>query len=183
MCGLPGFPLKIRVMIEFIVKLKYSDIYRFLMYRNYRSSQGITPLILAVLVALVAVFSAGKIPLHFTAIYFACAGIFVVYQPILLFFQARAQVKRNLVFSNPISYTLSPAGIRAVSDAVIEDNVIEVSWNEILMVRETRRELFIFRDRENAFVIPRTATKGFRRKIRKLIRDMMHHGDVSLLKR
>ena len=170
-------------MIEFIVKLRYRDIYRFLMYKNYRSSQGITPIILAVLVVLVASFSSGKIPFHFTVIYYICAAIFLIYQPILLFFQARAQIKRNLVLSNPIRYEFSEEGIKAVSGAVIEDNVIEMPWDEILMVRETRSELFIFRDKENAFVLPKDATEGLLRKIKKLIRDMMHHGDVSFLKR
>ena len=183
MFGLPGFPLKMHIMIEFIVKLRYRDIYRFLLYKNYRSSQGITPIILAVLVVLVAVFSMGRIPFHFTVIYFICAAIFLIYQPILLFFQARAQIKKNLVLSNPILYTLSEGGIKAVSGAVIEDNVIEMRWDEILMVRETKHELFIFRDKENAFVLPKAATEGSLRKIRKLIRDMMHHGDVSLMKR
>ena len=170
-------------MIEFIVKLRYRDIYNFLIYKNYRSSQGIIPMILAVLVVLVASLSFGKIPVHFSVIYFVCAAIFLVYQPILLFFQARAQISRNLVLSSPIRYQLSEEGIKAVSGAVIEDNVIEMAWDEILMVRETRQELFIFRDRENAFVLPKDATAGLLRKIRKLIRDMMHHGDVSLLKR
>nr|MCR5210970.1 YcxB family protein [Lachnospiraceae bacterium] len=67
--------------------------------------------------------------------------------------------------------------------AVIEDNVISVSWDEILMVRETGREIFIFRDKDNAFVLPKKGIEGSLRKIRKFIRDMMHHGDVSLLKR
>lgn len=181
-CVSPGFSFEIRVMIELIVKLRYRDIYNFLIYKNYRSSQGITPIILAVLVVLVAALSFGKIPLHFTVIYFICAGIFLVYQPILLYFQARAQIRKNLVLSNPILYTLSEAGIKAVSGAVIEDNVIEMAWDEILMVRETKQELFIFRDKENAFVLPKDATAGSLRKVRKLIRDMMHHGDVSLLK-
>ena len=183
MCGLPGFPLKIRIMIEFIVKLRYRDIYRFLMYKNYRSSQGIIPIILAVLVIIVAAFSTERIPLHFTVIYYICAGIFLVYQPILLFFQARAQINRNHVLKNAIHYQLSGEGIKAISGAVIEDNVISVPWDEILMVRETGREIFIFRDKDNAFVLPKKGIEGSLRKIRKFIRDMMHHGDVSLLKR
>ena len=170
-------------MIEFIVKLRYRDIYRFLMYKNYRSSQGIIPIILAVLIAVVAAFSTGKIPVTFTVIYYVCAGIFVIYQPILLFFQARAQINKNLVLKNAIRYQLSEEGIKAVSGAVIEDNVISMSWDEIRMVRETRQELFIFRDRENAFVLPKSGMEGSLRKVRKLIRDMMHHGDVLLLKR
>ena len=177
----PG--LSFEDMIEFIVKLRYRDIYRFLLFKNYRSSQGITPIILAVLIVVVASFSTGKIPLHFTIIYYICAGIFLVYQPILLFFQARAQINRNLVLKNAIRYQFSEEGIKAVSGAVIEDNVISVSWDEVLMVRETGRELFIFRDRENAFVLPKKGIEGSLRKIRRLIRDMMHHGDVSLLKR
>ena len=127
---------------EFDIKLSYGDMYRFDLYNTFHSSSGILSLVGAALVTLVTVFTAGQIGLIYTVIYAICAVIFIIYYPLLLIFQSRAEIDRSTILSNPLHYTILDSGVDILSRAVETDNEVVLLYREEYGLHHSERADF-----------------------------------------
>lgn len=152
---------------EFDIKLTYGDMYRFDLYNTFHSSSGILSLVGAALVTFVAIFTAGQIGLIYTVIYAICAAIFVIYYPLLLIFQSRAEIDRSTILSNPLHYTILDSGLDIISHAVELDNEVVLDWQDIMKVVETGKAFYIYTGKTTAYIIPKEQISAHVAKVRR----------------
>lgn len=152
---------------EFDIKLSYGDMYRFDLYNTFHSSSGILSLVGAALVTLVTIFTAGQIGLIYTVIYAICAVIFIIYYPLLLIFQSRAEIDRSTILSNPLHYTILDSGVDILSRAVETDNEVVLDWKDIWKLVETGKAFYIYTGKDAAYIIPKEQISAHVAKVRK----------------
>lgn len=154
---------------EFEISLTRGDLYRFNLYNTFTTSSGIIALVVAALVAAVAFFTRGTIPMIYTVIYIVCAIIFVLYYPILLFFQSKTEVERNVVLSHPLYVTIDADGVTIVSNAVEQGREVDLTWDDILLAKETKDELFLFTEKSKAYILPKRVIAKKLTKVKKFL--------------
>lgn len=167
-------------VLELDVSIDVWDLYRFNLYNTFHSSSGILALIGAVMVALVAFFTTGRIGLVYTVIYYLCAAVFLFYYPLIGYLQARVQLQRSLVLSHALHYTFQDSGIDVLSRAVEEDNEAVLDWDDILKAVETGSELFIYTGKTDGYILPKRVVSAKMPKIRKKLRAGLPHEILRL---
>ena len=96
-----------------------------------------------------------------------CAVIFVIYYPLLLIFQARAEIDRSVILSNPLHYTILDSGLDIISHAVELDNEAVLDWKDIMKLVETGKAFYIYTGKNTAYIIPKEQISAHVAKVRK----------------
>lgn len=136
---------------EFDITLTSQDMYRFSMYHAYTGTHGISSIIIAVLIFIVAAKTYGSVELTYTILYIAFGIIFLCYMPISLYLRAKRQLLSSEVLRNALHYLVDEIGIHTSQNNAAAD----LPWEQIYKIISTRHNVLVYSNRVNAYVIPR----------------------------
>lgn len=136
--------------IEFEVKLKPKDMFRFNMYHTYTGFQGIFSIVLGIAVLTLATYTIGAVDIMYTLLYYLFGVTFIIYNPIALYSSSKLRVTKSETLSQPIHYLLEEEGIKVT----IGEASAEMVWKQIYKVVTTKHNLLIYSSRRNAYVVP-----------------------------
>lgn len=142
--------------ISFDVKLQAKDLYSFNMYQTYSGIHGWVSVALAVLSWIMAGATFGKAEVLYTILYIACGFLFLLYVPVSLWLRSNATIRTNEVLAGTLHYEVSEECIRVTQG----DEVGELPWDMIYKLVSNKRQVLIFSNRVNAYIIPREQLAG-----------------------
>jgi len=143
--------------IEFSVKIKEEDLYRFNLHHTYTSTQGIFSIVLFVLLIAVWIMRFTHLSPMYQLMYPLIAIIFVSYLPLTLKFRAKTQMTQE-VFKYPLTYKFTEMGLVVTSPA--SEAPAELPWEYIYKVSTWKGYLLIYSSRINAYIIPSADIKN-----------------------
>lgn len=137
--------------VSFDIKLQAKDLYRFNMYQTYSGIHGWVSIVLAILAWVMAGATFGKAEVLYTVMYIVCGFLFLFYMPVSLWLRANATMKTNAVLSNTLHYEVSEECIRVTQG----DDAGELPWDMIYKMVSNKKQVLIYSNRVNAYIIPR----------------------------
>lgn len=157
--------------ISFSVRLTDQDMYRFNMYHAYTSVQGILSVVVAVFIMLVTFFTRQKLDGGEIFMYLALAVIFLFYMPVTLKIRSKRQIALSEVLQSTLHYTLTEEGITVATE--ISDETAILPWDMVYKVVSNRRQLLIYSNRVNVYVIPRECLEGKQDAVMEIFRQKL----------
>lgn len=157
--------------ISFSVRLTDKDMYRFNMYHAYTSLQGILSVAVAVFIILVTVLARKKLDQGEILMYLALALVFVLYMPISLKMRSKRQIALSEVLQSTLHYTLDEHGITVAAEVSEETAVLP--WDMVYKVVSNKKQILIYSNRVNAYVIPRECLEGKQEAVIKIFRQYL----------
>lgn len=139
--------------VKIDVKLTEKEMFSFLMHHSYSSFGGYVGVALSIC-ALMGLFYTWKMPavtLAYKLVLLVTALLFTVIQPIMLYYKACRQIKRNESFRNVIQYKFNPSLIEISQD----EAKISFEWNDVTKVTSNKKIVIIYIGRMRAFVLPK----------------------------
>ncbi len=140
----------IRMQTEFEINLTEKDMYRFSMYHNYASFQGIFSILIAIAAFVMAVLTRDRVTVEYTVLYVVFGIIFLVYVPCSLKLRTKKQFKTSGELQNTLHYQVDENGITVFQNG----ESAELPWKQVYKITATRHNLIIYSTRVSAFVIP-----------------------------
>ena len=141
--------------IEFDIKLKSKDMFRFNMYQTYTGFSGLSSILFSVLLFGLAgytFYTSGGEALSKILIYIFAGILLLVYMPVTLWMRSRQSLKASPVLSNPLHYHVDKDGITVTQG---ESSGV-LAWKQIYKMVSTKHLVLIYSNRINAYVIPRS---------------------------
>lgn len=157
------------MVIELDVKLEHKDMFRFNLYHTYHGFQGWLSIILGVVIIGLNIYTIGQIEMMYTLLYFFFGLLFIVYNPISLYFSSKRTVTKSETLKNSLHYKLSEEGI-CVSAGEEEGTI---GWKQIYRAVGTKDNLLLYTGRRNAYVIPWRTTEGKTEELKSLINEQL----------
>lgn len=151
--------------IEFDVKLEAKDMYRFNMYHTYHGFQGWLSIILGIVITALSIYTFGQIEIMYTFLYILFGIIFVIYNPVSLFFSSKKVVIKSNTLKHILHYTLTEEGLTIK----VEEASATLGWKQIYRALSTKNNLLIYTSSRNAYVIPKRFIKEEYDNIRLLL--------------
>ncbi len=145
--------------IEFNVKLKSRDMFRFNLYQTYTGFSGLSSILFSVLLFGLAgytFYTHGEEALRNILIYIFAGILLLVYMPITLWLRSRQSLKASPVLSNPLHYQVDNDGFTVTQG---ESNGV-LAWKQIYKMVATKHLVLVYSNRANAYVIPRRQLEG-----------------------
>ena len=155
--------------IEFDVTLKESDLYRFNMRHAYAKGQGIISIVMALVCLIAAVKTHGSVELSYTMLYAVFSAVFLVYLPISLYLRSKRQMIASEALRRSLRYVVDPEGIHAFQDGESAD----LPWGQVYQVASSRRYVWIYSSRVNAYIIPRSQIEGKYEALRQIVGEQL----------
>jgi hypothetical protein len=140
-----------KMKVSFDVQLTSKDLFRFNMYQTYTTTQGPVSIILAILVFVMAGVSFRNDSTEYGVLYVVVGIVFLAYIPLTLWLRANQTMKKNEVLAGVLHYTVSEEGIEVSQ----KDDSGVLAWNEIYKMISTKKQVLIYSNRVNAYIIPR----------------------------
>ena len=137
--------------VSFSVQMTVKELYRFIMYHAYHKVSGIFGIILSVVAAVILLVSYTDLSEQTRAVLTLIAVWFIFLDPVILYFRARGQVKRNKVYKHPINYMVDEHGITISQDE--QQQVVE--WERFIKIVETRYQFLVYSGPMYAFIFPK----------------------------
>jgi hypothetical protein len=148
--------------MEFDVKMTTGLLYDYLLYQAFTSLAGWFTLALSV----------GMIVLYFTSgsLILLLVGLLgIVYTPIYLYGRAKLQMQINKSFKSALHYRVDQNGIEISQ----EGDAARVEWEQLYKAVATRRSIFVFTSRHNAWIFPYKDLGEKRGRVVELIKTHM----------
>lgn len=136
--------------LEFDVKMKTMDMYKFLIYHTYSRFSGWFGVILSIVAIFMLVTGYDTLDDAGKLVLFVIGLLFTVVNPIMLLSKAQQQIVGNAVYKKPLHYVLSEAGI-TVSQEEQEETM---PWEQVRRMKQFRGELFVYTSKIHAFIFP-----------------------------
>ena len=137
--------------VSFEVKLRPEDLYRFNMYQTYTGMQGILSIVIAAVVFVMAAITGHSGSISYMFLYIFIGMMVLFYIPVTLWTRAKHTIRTNEVLANPLRFTLTDKAI-CVTQA---DQSGELPWDQIYKMISNRKQVLIYSNRINAYIIPR----------------------------
>lgn len=136
--------------IKLIVKLQTKDMYHFLLHHTYTSFSGLFGVLLSIGSILMLIFNFDNYDDTAKVLLVFVASMFLVINPCILFIKAKNQIVSNPVYKNSIEYTFGEDGITVMQG----EQQAFLEWNLVLRIVETKKDVFIYTTKINAFIFP-----------------------------
>lgn len=133
------------------VQMKTSYLFDFLFWHSYHGIYGIVNFGFSILAIVLLINGFSKGNMVGTAALILLALLFTVINPLLLYRKAAMQIKRTPMFQKPLYYTLSEKEFSVQQDG----ETASTEWNQVLMLRETRKNIILYLGASNAIVLPK----------------------------
>ena len=141
--------------IEFDIKLKARDIFRFNMHQTYTGFNGLSSILFSVLLFGLAgytFYTTGEEALSKILIYIFAGILLLVYMPITLWLRSRQSLKASSVLSNSLHYHVDKDGFTVTQG---ESSGV-LAWKQIYKMLSTKHLVLVYSNRINAYIIPRS---------------------------
>lgn len=138
--------------VSFSVQMTVKELYRFIMYHAYHKFSGVLGILLSIAACIVLAVSSGQLEEQTKAVLILVAVWFVIADPILLYFRARGQVKRNKAYRQPLNYAADAMGI-TISQG---EQSQTVEWKQFLKIVETKQQFLVYSNPMYAFIFPKS---------------------------
>lgn len=157
------------MQIEFDVNLTERDMYRFSMYHNYTSFQGIFSILIAIAAFVAAVVTRSEVTVGYTVLYVVFGILFLVYVPVSLKLSTKRQYKLSEQLRNTLHYQIDDTGITVSQNG----ESATLPWEQVYKVTATKHNVLIYSTRINAYIIPRTALGDKAADLQKLAKQKL----------
>lgn len=162
--------------IKFSVQMTVKEIYKFTMYHVYHSSSGVFGVILSIIAWIVLLTSFSTLSDQSRTILFLVAAWFIIFDPVILFFRSRGQVKRNKTYQKPLNYCVNQEGI-TVSQGEEKQTV---AWENFIKVIETKSQFLVYSSRVHAFIFPKKDIAKECDTLRELLQEYTKNTNAKL---
>lgn len=140
--------------IEFDIKLKAKDIFRFNLYQTYTGFSGLSSILFAAAMFGLAgytFYTYGEEAQAKIIIYILAGMLLLVYMPCTLWLRSRQSLKASPVLSNTLHYLVDADGFTVTQG---DANGV-LAWKQIYKMVATKSNVLVYSNRMNAYVIPR----------------------------
>ncbi len=164
-----------KVKIEVLLKTK--DMFAFLMNHTYSSISGFVGIILSACAFIAFVYSVDNpnMTIEYKGVLLVTGLLFTVIQPIMLYYKAGKQLKRNEFFKKPINYSFDEKNVIISQD---EDKA-EYTWEDVFKITSTKKLVILYLTGSRAFVLPKEAFGEQYSTFREIV---YKHSQVSRIK-
>ncbi|MBE6015602.1 MAG: YcxB family protein [Lachnospiraceae bacterium] len=139
------------------VKIDDQDLYKFLIYHNFRGAQGKLGIVIALLAFVAAVITYGRVEMLYTVLYVVCGVVFIIYTPLSLKFRSKRQFQLVPDLKEEMTYTFSDEGIVSA----IKDQSVQVKWINLFKIVGIKDYIYIYTDRLHASIIPKRCIEDY----------------------
>lgn len=153
--------------IKIKVKLGVWDLYHFLLQYNYKSFGGIFGVIISLLSLGYVVATYEKHDVTINIIFLLIGLLWTVIQPLLLLQKAAQQATKNEAYKAALEYEFDNKGLKIRQGK----EKAEVLWENIVKVKEDRKQILLFTSRVHACILPKEQFVEELEKIKTLIRE------------
>lgn len=163
--------------ISFSVQMTVKELYRFIMYHAYHKFSGVLGILLSVAAFIMLLVSFEQLGEQTKAVLILVAVWFVIFDPVILYFRARGQVKRNKAYQQPLKYDADTMGI-TISQGEQQQTV---EWKQFLKIVETKQQFLVYSSPMYAFIFPKSELGDeCAKELRKLILESTEDTRVQL---
>ena len=127
--------------MQFDIKLKSQDMYRFNMYQTYTGFHGWFSIIVSIIIFIVAGLTYGGLDITYTVLYIAFGIIFLLYMPVTLWLRSKSALAASEVLRGTLHYLV--------------DESAKLPWDQIYKMVATKSNVLVYSTRINAYIIPR----------------------------
>lgn len=137
--------------VSFDIKLSPEDLYRFNMYQNYTSANGIVSILVGLISFVMAGIAWNSRSFQYMLLYILVGILILFYIPVTLWGRAKHTIKTNEVLAGTLHYTLTQEAVCVTQ----KDQTGELPWDQIYKMVCTGRQVLIYSNRINAYIIPK----------------------------
>ncbi len=137
--------------MQFDIKLRSQDMYRFNMYQTYTGFHGWFSIIVSIIIFVVAGLTYGGLDITYTVLYIAFGIIFLLYMPVTLWLRSKSALAASEVLRGTLHYLVDENGF-TVSQGEESANL---PWDQIYKMVATKSNVLVYSTRINAYIIPR----------------------------
>lgn len=137
--------------MEFDITLTSKDMYRFNMYQMYSGFQGWLSIFLSVFAFVAGGVTYGDVETRKTILYIVFGVIFLIYPPVSLYLRSKHALAASKVLCAPLHYVVDEKGF-AVSQ---NEESAQLPWDGIYKMVATKKNVLVYSNRVNAYIIPR----------------------------
>lgn len=141
--------------IEFDIKLKAKDMFRFNMYQTYTGFSGWSSIIFSIALMGLAgytYYTQGDAVLPRILLYVCASILLLVYMPVTLWLRAKQSIKASPVLSETLHYHVDEDGFTVTQGEA--SGVL--AWKQIYKMVAIKHLVLVYSGRLNAYVIPRS---------------------------
>lgn len=153
--------------IKIKIKLGVWDLYHFLLQYNYKSFGGIFGLIISLLSLMYVITTFGKHDMRTNIIFLFIGLLWTVIQPLLLLQKAAQQTTKNEAYKAALEYEFDNTGLKIYQGK----EKAEVLWENIVRVKEDRKQILLFTSRVHACILPKEQFVEELQQIKVLIQE------------
>lgn len=153
--------------IKIKIKLGVWDLYHFLLQYNYKSFGGIFGLIISLLSLVYVITTFGKHDMRTNIIFLFIGLLWTVIQPLLLLQKAAQQTTKNEAYKAALEYEFDSTGLKIYQGK----EKAEVLWDNIVRVKEDRKQILLFTSRVHACILPKEQFVEELQQIKVLIQE------------
>ena len=150
--------------MQFDIKLKSQDMYRFNMYQTYTGFHGWFSIIVSIIIFIVAGLTYGGLDITYTVLYIAFGIIFLLYMPVTLWLRSKSALAASEVLRGTLHYLVDENGF-TVSQG---EESAKLPWDQIYKMVATKSNVLVYSTRINAYIIPREQLGNSIRNLQKL---------------
>lgn len=136
---------------EFDITLHSSDLYRFSMYHAYAGGQGIVSTVVAAICFIASILTYGSVEKTYTVLYAGFGVLFLFYIPCSLYLRSKRQLLLSKPLQEALHYVVDDIGIHTSQG----DAFADLPWDGLYKAVSTKRSVFLYSSRVNAYIIPR----------------------------
>ena len=130
-------------VIEFDSKVTEKDLLRFKFYHKYHTISGMAEILLALILIVLAVISAGKVNASYTLMVGVFGIFFLIFPSVDMKLRARRQMKSVVTFKEKVHYR--------IDDSDITETLL---WDKIYKIKFDGRNIDVYMTTVNANIIP-----------------------------
>ena len=160
----------------FDVKMNTRIMYDFLMKHTYSTLTGWLSHLIGVVLLVLYFATFGEADATKSTAYLVFGLWCLFYMPVSLYSQSARQVRLNPVYKKPLTYTVDTNGIMTVQG----DQQAFVTWDKVIKVRETKRNLLIYTGKKFCFIFAKEAMGENQSIVKTLIRENVEPGKVKI---
>ena len=153
--------------ISLTVQMTSGVMFDFLYWHSYHGFMGIVNYGFSLIALLALIFGFGKGNTVATVALIVLASLFTIINPILLYYKAVRQVRKNPMFQKPLEYTFDEKGFSVAQGT----EKAFASWSEVLLIRETKKTIILYLGAANATVLPKKDCKEHLTTIKAFIKE------------
>lgn len=162
--------------LSFSVKMTVKEIYRFTMYHVYFQPTGFLEYAISVIAAIILAWKFQVLTTQTKIMLILLSCWFILIDPVILYFRARGQLKRNKAYQNDLKYDIDKNGI-TVSQGELSQTI---GWMHLIKIVETKSQFLIYSNRVNAFIFPKSAIGEDCEKFENMILEFTKGNQIQL---